>query len=516
MHEKYPEVNWEIVKRDAGDKETMKQYAFMEWYNIYTHGMKRENILEISTSNMQWFWEDLDEELGWSGAANEIFEIHINGKSVRGKVCKDIQLANLAIELGYFVIPLIIEIINMFMKIFINISARLMKLENKTSEECIVFLLEFLLTFFDSTVLILLINANFEGTGIPITFFEGNYWDFTAEWYSHIAPIFLLSMFLKMAIPMAKFISLYSIKKLLILIDSCWLCWCSVDRNKDNQLESTNIFTFKKHNMDYANLHSGSKFKISSPFAKVMCMIFMCFMFGLSQPIMFPWTLTFIVIMYWFNKILIVYWLVKPPTYDDTLSQMFVSCIKYGTLLFWGFSYWILTNRQMFGNLILPIRYQEDVDEMDHTIYDIELDQSFILFLGFFALIGYMIFYDAIHDAFGIFSEHSISVYNKERENLHSFYKSLSNKNLEDLIEEEKLIREKYGKKKLFDSTYNALNKEHEERINGKEMVHDKILYGLPSYQFTFQPEYCEEIGYQLVSKRKNKSSWFRKDWSYW
>lgn len=70
------------------------------------------------------------------------------------------------------------------------------------------------------------------------------------------------------------------------------------------------------------------------------------------------------------------------------------------------------------------------------------------------------------------------------------------------MIEEERVIREKYGKKKLFDVTYQNLQKEHEMRMEGKELVEDKILYDLASYQFISQPDYCEEVGYTPVFKR--------------
>ena len=38
MHKRYPNVDCEIVESEAGNFETMKQYAFIEWYNIYQHG----------------------------------------------------------------------------------------------------------------------------------------------------------------------------------------------------------------------------------------------------------------------------------------------------------------------------------------------------------------------------------------------------------------------------------------------------------------------------------------------
>ena len=146
-----------------------------------------------------------------------------------------------------------------------------------------------------------------------------------------------------------------------------------IEENSIENIDKTGIFTTKKQNMKYAKLHWGKKFKLSSPYAKVMWIVFMCFMFGLLQPVMFPCTFIFLIIIYYFHKFLIVYWYAKPPQYDDTLAHIVISCIKYGSLLFWGLSYWILTNHQMFDNGIHPIHYQKDVSNTSHSIYDIML-----------------------------------------------------------------------------------------------------------------------------------------------
>ena len=211
MHAKYPPIDWKIVKMEAGSDENLLQFAEMEWKNIYKHGLHRNTIKDLSTSNLQCYWDKLREEVGWNQAANKIFNIQLGKRDYRGKLCQDYLVSEMVITFGYIIIPIIIEVINIFVKIFIHISGKILKFENKTYEEWVIFLLEFLLTFFDSTALILLINANFEGSGIPITFFEGYYTDFTGDWYIHVAPIFLISMFLKMIIPIIKFISLYSV-----------------------------------------------------------------------------------------------------------------------------------------------------------------------------------------------------------------------------------------------------------------------------------------------------------------
>ena len=75
---------------------------------------QENNLLELPKSNMQCFWDNLQEEKGWNKAVNKVFDIRINDRDYRGKVCKDYLLSDMAIGLGFFIIPCSIEIINIF------------------------------------------------------------------------------------------------------------------------------------------------------------------------------------------------------------------------------------------------------------------------------------------------------------------------------------------------------------------------------------------------------------------
>lgn len=132
-----------------------------------------------------------------------------------------------------------------------------------------------------------------------------------------------------------------------------------------------------------------------------MCIVFMSLMLGTLQPMMFPCAFMFIVSFYALQKFLMVFWYAKSPQFDDTLAKIVMSSVKYGALLFCGFSYWILTNPQMFDNKIHSVDYQKEGSNAYHSIYDIPQNQTLILFVGFFVLLAYLVFYDAIRDTFG-------------------------------------------------------------------------------------------------------------------
>jgi hypothetical protein len=47
---------------------------------------------------------------------------------------------------------------------------------------------EFIFTFFNSGVLVLLLNLNLKGTGVKIKYFDGAYSDLNIYWYIYVAP----------------------------------------------------------------------------------------------------------------------------------------------------------------------------------------------------------------------------------------------------------------------------------------------------------------------------------------
>lgn len=205
-------------------------------------------------------------------------------------------------------------------------------------EESAILLTDFFLTLFNSSILILLINANFSGTGIPLWFIDGFYGDFNANWFAYVAPIFITPMFIKCAVapivPIAKFL----IKQILILWDKrgllfSKLCYSSLPRNED-EANRTEIYTSQKINLKYANLFSGDKLELSNPYPKVLVSIMISMMFGLGLPVLFPLTLIFIVVIYITFKVCVVCLYQKPPLFDDSLSKIFMYNLKYASLLF--------------------------------------------------------------------------------------------------------------------------------------------------------------------------------------
>ena len=61
--------------------------------------------------------------------------------------------------------------------------------------------IEFLFTYFNNGLLILLINTNLRGSGVHFSYLDGGYSDFNIMWYVLVAPSFISPMFIKFVLP---------------------------------------------------------------------------------------------------------------------------------------------------------------------------------------------------------------------------------------------------------------------------------------------------------------------------
>lgn len=384
-------------------------------------------------------------------------------------------------------------------------------MENKTQEASTALMIDYLLTFFNSSIVLLLMNANFKGTGIPIYFIDGFYGDFSSKWYVNVAPIFITPMFIRCILPPVMLTVNWVVNRIFLIIDKrnyflSKICFKILQRNEPE--DQTNVFTNKKTNLEYANLRSGDNLNLNNPYAQILVAIMITFMFGLGLPILFPITLVYILVIYLTYKIGVVYWYQKPPQFDQALSTIFMYNLKYASVLFCGFSYWMLCNRQMFDNYVLAKDSQDEIENHGHTIFYIPTDHRFLLLTFFFAILAYLWFYEITFDCFNIVFSSSVQKEAAEFEDLKSFYKSLSHKNLTNWIYEESLVRNEFGYKKLFDHTYERLLKEQGIRALFNNYNVDNLLYkglfGESSYDLLSIPEYYEELGYLPVEERND------------
>jgi hypothetical protein len=110
-------------------------------------------------------------------------------------------------------------------------------------------------------------------------------------------------------------------------------------------------------------------------------------------------------------------------------------------------AYWMLTNKQMFDNVIDLIEYKDQIEDYHHHIFEIpdKIQQKMLLFYAFLLLI-FLFFNDIIlRFILDFLKSHDEEEYSKDVEELSSFSQSLKRRDIDLLIEEERERREVFG-----------------------------------------------------------------------
>jgi hypothetical protein len=67
----------------------------------------------------------------------------------------------------------------------------------------------------------------------------------------------------------------------------------------------------------YVNLYSGTNHLIHYKYASILNTVYVTFMFGLALPILYPIAVFTFFNMFVMEKILVAYYYIQPPMYDD-------------------------------------------------------------------------------------------------------------------------------------------------------------------------------------------------------
>lgn len=82
--------------------------------------------------------------------------------------------------------------------------------------------------------------------------------------------------------------------------------------------------------------------------------------YGAGIPILFPISLVALIILSYTEKFGMAYYYRMPPNYDDDLNYGLIMDLLWFPLLYAGIGFWMFTNRQIFGNHVIPILYTGD------------------------------------------------------------------------------------------------------------------------------------------------------------
>ena len=253
-------------------------------------------------------------------------------------------------------VPLLIIISNSVIKHASIILSKWLKFDKRTNEISMIQILCFIMLFFNNALAILFINARFTNFIYFNKTFDGKYSDLDQDWYIEIAPLIVSPMYVQLIFPLQNLIPKFFVQQT--------LAW--VDRRFTNpQLYKTHCTSA----LQYADLNSGAEHRLFEKYPRIVNIVMVSMMYSFGMPILYVIGIVSISVSYIFEKLIVVFYHRKPPMYDDTLNNLSVQLLKWGAFTYALMSYWMISNRQMFANVITPLEYQNDIEEYMHYAY---------------------------------------------------------------------------------------------------------------------------------------------------
>jgi hypothetical protein len=285
--------------------------------------------------------------------------------------------------------------------------------------------------------MMLLVNSNFDNTSIPIVkqLFNGKFADFSDLWYIKLGGFYSQTILIVGLAPLIELALELVMIKVKFYSDSGRLAYPS-----DKKI-STKASTTQK----LINSYAGPSMLFHYRYAFMMISIFTTMLFGVGIPILFPICLLNLCVQYVVDRIMTVYIYQEPPMFDSELTNTSLWFLQYAGALYLAFGFWMLSNKQIFSNEVHPIKYVGDISFTGHTIGRLNLHQaSIVVLLVALCVIIYLVWLFLKYTVEAMCFSSSVEEELLGVEDLFNFYDSLHLQDLQFLIDEEMVLRQKY------------------------------------------------------------------------
>ena len=372
---------------------------------------------------------------------------------------------------------------NYFLRIILIAVIKLVKYKTISEETRAIMNGVFITQFFNTAMLLLLVNANLQESGLPFgSMLSGQYPDFTGSWYKDIGVSLVKTMTMNSVFPAIEwgiFWSMATAKRF----------WDKKKFSFDPKI------TRKTAVEQYVDLYSGPAYMMHFKYSTIMNNVFVALMFGPGVPLLYPVCIFSLFILYVVERLSLAFYYKQPPMFDEKMSASTYKTMRWAIALNLFFAYWMYSNKQMFSNEVHPLRKAFDVPLTGHVIFkNFEVDQAFPSFL--FGFIFLAIFCTRwVRPLVAKFIPSWFPEDPLVKENLGNYFDSLEEKDLEWWTTEEEYIRDELGYKMVNDETLEGLK----AGTPGK-----RVIQNVHCYDILANPEYENQFCYIPVADRDN------------
>ena len=212
----------------------------------------------------------------------------------------------------------------------------------------------FIVQYFNSAYLLLMVNANMSEQPITFGLTTGAMPDFNSAWFRSVGDIIVAAMVFNVYYPAIEAIGYWALRWLYRCLDRG--CKCKGDT------KSTSI-------QGYISLYQGPIYFMHYKYSSILTICYMTFMYGFGMPVLFPIALASFIVLYICERIMFFYAYVMPPMYDERLSNDVLNKLQFAPLLYVIFGYWMASNQQLLSNdHLTAVPSSLDVYVTDHTM----------------------------------------------------------------------------------------------------------------------------------------------------
>lgn len=249
---------------------------------------------------------------------------------------------------------LVVVVINVIASLVFTLSVRIEKSHSIKEETMGQFKKLTLLQFINIGIVVLIINFNLTETDekgesepwlgfLPI--FNGEFSDFSSEWYSQIGKTICLTMLINIFSPHASKISIPFLKVFLRCLDR----GCSTKLWKSKEKESDiDVKTKKLLQSEVNTLYTGDQIQSHYVYAQNYTYLCVVLMYSSGLPIMYPLAAIFYMVLYWVYKGLLLKYYARTTVFDKDIPIESLSWVKFGLFAHLFIGSIMLSNQNFF------------------------------------------------------------------------------------------------------------------------------------------------------------------------
>ena len=342
-----------------------------------------------------------------------------------------------------------------------------------------------LVQFFNSAFLLLMVNADMSEQPISFGLTTGSIPDFNSSWFRTVGEIIVGAMVFNVYYPIIEVLMYWGLRTLFRCLDRG--CRCKSEGTKSTSIQG------------YISLFQGPVYFMHYKYSSILTIIYITFMYGFGMPILFPIAMLSFLVLYVVERFMLFYGYALPPMYDERLSQDVLDKLQFAPLLYVCFGYWMISNQQLLSNdHLTAVKYSTDTYVTNHTMQTVFQSTGWEgvcwpMMVAFFVLNLVWYFGDNL-EGWLIKCFPNLQIGDVDiNEDIDNYWASLDEEDRKWSTKEEENARNELKMKILSDSQF--------ARLNEVPMTQGKTLQGVHSYDILANPLYLDDFQYVTAAE---------------